>query len=95
MATVAGLPVAYSQTRMIGGEGNERYGKMQTMVPKGRANYEPNSLAAHGEDGGPRESLERGFVTTNAATGPDEQGDKLRIRAERPVPRSRAATPSP
>jgi catalase len=60
----------------------QRDGKMQTMVPKGRANYEPNSLAAHGEDGGPRESLERGFVTTNAATGPDEQGDKLRIRAE-------------
>lgn len=60
----------------------QRDGKMQTMVPKGRANYEPNSLAAHGEEGGPRESLERGFVTTNAATGPDEQGDKLRIRAE-------------
>lgn len=60
----------------------QRDGKMQTMVPKGRANYEPNSLAAHGEDGGPRESLERGFVTTNAATGTDEQGDKLRIRAE-------------
>jgi catalase len=60
----------------------QRDGKMQTMVPKGRANYEPNSLAEHGEDGGPRESLERGFVTTNAATGPDEQGEKQRIRAE-------------
>ncbi|RZF64044.1 catalase [Sphingomonas populi] len=59
----------------------QRDGMMQTQVPKGRANYEPNSLAAHGEDGGPRESL-AGFATANAATGPDEQGDKLRIRAE-------------
>ena len=60
----------------------QRDGMMQTMVPKGRANYEPNSLAAHGEDGGPRESADTGFVTTNAATGPDETGDKLRVRAE-------------
>lgn len=60
----------------------QRDGKMQTQVPKGRANYEPNSLAEHGEDGGPRESPVRGFVTANAATGPDEQGEKLRIRAE-------------
>jgi catalase len=60
----------------------QRDGKMQTQVPKGRANYEPNSLAAHGEDGGPRESATRGFATVNAATGPDEQGDKLRVRAE-------------
>lgn len=60
----------------------QRDGMMQTQVPKGRANYEPNSLAEHGEEGGPRESAERGFVTVNAATGPDEQGDKLRVRAE-------------
>lgn len=60
----------------------QRDGKMQTQVPKGRANYEPNSLADHGEDGGPRESAERGFATANALTGPDEQGDKLRVRAE-------------
>ena len=60
----------------------QRDGMMQTMVPKGRANYEPNSLTAHGEDGGPRESPTRGFVTVNAATGDDEQGDKLRVRAE-------------
>ncbi|TZG27645.1 catalase [Sphingomonas montanisoli] len=59
----------------------QRDGKMQTMVPKGRANYEPNSLAAHGEEGGPRESPAQGFVTANAATGPDESGDKLRVRA--------------
>jgi catalase len=60
----------------------QRDGMMQTMVPKGRANYEPNSLAAHGEEGGPRESLAQGFATTNAPTGPDEVGDKLRVRAE-------------
>jgi catalase len=59
----------------------QRDGKMQTMVPKGRANYEPNSLAAHGEDGGPRETPS-GFATTDAATGLDETGDKLRVRAE-------------
>ncbi|RYD19268.1 MAG: catalase, partial [Lysobacteraceae bacterium] len=53
----------------------QRDGKMQTHVPKGRANYEPNSLGAHGEDGGPRESPAKGFATTNAATGQDEQGD--------------------
>ncbi len=60
----------------------QRDGKMQTMVPTGRANYEPNSLAAHGEDGGPRESAEVGFATVNASTGPDESGDKLRVRSE-------------
>lgn len=60
----------------------QRDGKMQTIVPKGRANYEPNSLAAHGEEGGPRESQDTGFATVNAATGPDENGDKLRIRSE-------------
>ena len=60
----------------------QRDGKMQTMVPKGRANYEPNSLGDHGEDGGPRESTDKGFVTANATTGPDESGDKLRVRAE-------------
>jgi len=60
----------------------QRDGKMQTMVPKGRANYEPNSLAAHGEDGGPRESPMVGFATADAATGPDESGGKLRVRSE-------------
>ena len=59
----------------------QRDGMMQTSVPTGRANYEPNSLAAHGEEGGPRESAD-GFATTNAATGPDETGDKLRVRAD-------------
>ncbi|MFS2108076.1 catalase [Sphingomonas sp. 67-41] len=60
----------------------QRDGMMQTMVPKGRANYEPNSLADHGEEGGPRESPATGFVTTDERSGPDEQGEKLRVRAE-------------
>ncbi|QDZ08098.1 catalase [Sphingomonas panacisoli] len=60
----------------------QRDGMMQTLVPKGRANYEPNSLADHGEDGGPRESAEKGFATTNATTEPEETGEKLRVRAE-------------
>ncbi len=54
-----------------------RDGMMQTQVPKGRANYEPNSLDQAGEDPGPRASAE-GF-----ATAPQEvSGPKLRIRAE-------------
>ncbi len=59
----------------------QRDGQMQMAVPKGRANYEPNSLAAHGEDGGPRECPATGFATSDAATGPDQQGEKLRVRA--------------
>ncbi|MBN8813880.1 MAG: catalase [Sphingomonas sp.] len=59
----------------------QRDGMMQTMVSTGRANYEPNSLAAHGEEGGPRETP-GGFATTNAASSPDEMGDKLRLRPE-------------
>lgn len=54
-----------------------RDGLMQTAVPKGRANYEPNSLDQAGEDPGPRASAE-GFVTA-----PQEvPGEKLRIRSE-------------
>ncbi len=56
----------------------QRDGHMQMQVPKGRANYEPNSLARAGEVGGPRESPTAGFTTFPAA----EQGPKLRIRAE-------------
>lgn len=60
----------------------QRDGMMQMAAPKGRANYEPNSLAAHGEEGGPRECPARGFATSTAPTGPDETGDKLRVRSE-------------
>ncbi len=34
----------------------QRDGLMQVLVPKGRTNYEPNSLAEAGEDAGPRET---------------------------------------
>ncbi|MCW5798642.1 MAG: catalase [Nitrospira sp.] len=59
----------------------QRDGQMQMGVPKGRANYEPNSLASQGEEGGPRESPE-GFVTAPGRSHRDEQGDKLRVRPE-------------
>jgi catalase len=55
---------------------------MQMNVPTGRANYEPNSLAAHGEEGGPRECPVTGFATAHGRVENDEQGDKLRVRAE-------------
>ncbi|MEZ5287260.1 MAG: catalase [Vicinamibacterales bacterium] len=56
----------------------QRDGHMQTAVPSGRANYEPNSLSALGEDGGPRESPDRGFPTAAARV----EGDTLRVRPE-------------
>jgi catalase len=55
----------------------QRDGHMQTLLPNGRANYEPNSLAEVGEAGGPRET-ERGFVTYPAPVS----GTKSRIRSE-------------
>ncbi len=60
----------------------QRDGMMQMTIPKGRANYEPNSLSVAGEDGGPRECPVTGFKTVQGATGEQEQGDKLRVRAE-------------
>ena len=57
---------------------NQRDGQMQMTVPKGRANYEPNSLHMAGEPGGPREDPTNGFRSY-----PEEEGgQKLRIRAE-------------
>ncbi|MDB5705111.1 MAG: catalase, partial [Sphingomonas bacterium] len=58
----------------------QRDGQMQMAVPKGRANYEPNSLAEAGEEGGPRECPMTGFTTFTGRPDEDEQGDKLRIR---------------
>ncbi|WP_294196646.1 catalase [uncultured Sphingomonas sp.] len=55
----------------------QRDGHMQMQVPKGRANYEPNSLHLAGEPGGPREDP-NGFKSFPA----EEGGQKLRIRAE-------------
>ncbi|WP_337269645.1 catalase [Oryzifoliimicrobium ureilyticus] len=60
----------------------QRDGMMQMTVPKGRANYEPNSLSAAGEEGGPRECPVTGFRSFEPASGQNEQGDKLRVRAE-------------
>ena len=55
----------------------QRDGLMQTMVPTGRANYEPNSLDLAGENPGPRPSA------TAFTTYPDPlDGSKVRIRSE-------------
>ena len=59
----------------------QRDGLMQTAVPKGRANYEPNSLADAGEDGGPRES-EQGFRTVAINDERNDASEKLRIRSD-------------
>jgi catalase len=50
-------------------------GHMAMHNPKGRANYEPNSW---GDEGGPRESPEKGFVSYPAV----EEGPKVRVRSE-------------
>jgi catalase len=61
----------------------ERDGMMQTQVPTGRANYEPNSLALAGEDGGPREAND-GFSTYPDRENPHELNadGKVRHRSE-------------
>ena len=56
----------------------QRDGHMQMQVPKGRANYEPNSLAKAGEEAGAREDPDAGYKTFPS----EEDGSKLRIRAE-------------
>ena len=56
----------------------QRDGHMQMMVPKGRANYEPNSLAEAGEHDGPRADPVGGFRSYPA---PVEE-TKVRLRAE-------------
>ncbi len=52
----------------------QRDAKMQMMVPKGRANYEPNSI----DPSAPRESHSYGFQTTPIPL----EGTKVRLRAE-------------
>jgi catalase len=59
----------------------QRDGMMQMLRPKGRANYEPNSLNDVGEVTGPRECPETGFATFEEAER-ESDGSKLRIRAE-------------
>lgn len=58
----------------------QRDGQMQMLQPKGRANYEPNSLGDVGEISGPRECPITGFRTVEGRAQRNEQGDKLRIR---------------
>jgi catalase len=53
---------------------NQRDGHMQMAVPKGRVNYEPNTL----DQEGPRESPQRGFETFAAPV----TGVKARVRSE-------------
>jgi catalase len=60
----------------------QRDGQMQMNVPKGRANYEPNSLDMAGEVSGPRECPVTGFETHPGRAAEQEQGDKLRLRPE-------------
>jgi catalase len=57
----------------------QRDGHMQFQVPKGRANYEPNSLAVAGELGGPRETPS-GFST--AADLETQAFNKQRVRSD-------------
>lgn len=60
----------------------QRDGHMQTGVPTGRANYEPNSLAQYGEEGGPRECPETGFTSFAANDERNDPGEKMRVRSE-------------
>ncbi len=60
----------------------QRDGMMQTLVPKGRANYEPNSLNEAGEDTGPRASLDTGFTSLRENGERNDPTEKVRVRAE-------------
>ncbi|MEO6153235.1 MAG: catalase [Croceibacterium sp.] len=59
-----------------------RDGLMQTAIPKGRANYEPNSLDEAGEDPGPREDPVCGFTSFRGSGEDNDASEKLRVRAE-------------
>lgn len=58
----------------------QRDGMMQTLVPKGRANYEPNSLEQAGEDSGPRATRSTGFSTFETNDERNDPSRKLRQR---------------
>ncbi len=60
----------------------QRDGHMQMAVPKGRANYEPNSLSDNGEYGGPRECPTTGFTSFPVNDERNEPAEKLRVRPE-------------
>ena len=70
--------IPINQARGCPFQNMQRDGQMQTFVPKGRANYEPNSLAEAGEAGGPREDPKGGF---RSFPQPVEE-TKVRLRAE-------------
>ena len=59
----------------------QRDGMMQMTVPKGRANYEPNSLHVAGEDEGPR-AISNGFSTFAENGERNDPTKKMRIRPE-------------
>lgn len=60
----------------------QRDGMMQTHVPTGRANYEPNSLDQAGEAPGPREAPAIGFSSFPENAERNDPSEKLRIRSE-------------
>ena len=78
LGTVNFHQIPINQARGCPFQNFQRDGHMQTQVPTGRANYEPNSLAEAGEEGGPREDPKGGF---RSFTQPVE-GTKVRLRAE-------------
>ncbi|MFM6831676.1 MAG: catalase [Novosphingobium sp.] len=60
----------------------QRDGMMQTLVPTGRANYEPNTLDEAGEDSGPRAAPTEGFTSFAANAERNDPTEKVRVRAE-------------
>jgi catalase len=78
LGTVNFHQIPINQARGCPFQNMQRDGHMQMQVPKGRANYEPNSLAEAGEDGGPREDPDGGFRSFQTPV----EGTKVRIRAE-------------
>lgn len=60
----------------------QRDGMMQTLLPTGRANYEPNSLAEVEENAGPRACPETGFTSFRVNDERNDPTQKLRVRSE-------------
>jgi catalase len=60
----------------------QRDGMMQTLVPTGRANYEPNSLDEAGESAGPRALPDVGFTSFPQNAERNDPSEKVRARAE-------------
>ncbi len=60
----------------------QRDGMMQIGVPKGRANYEPNSLDAAGEEAGPRATGSVFKTYLDNTESYNQPSEKLRVRDE-------------